>query len=1061
MYASPPLHHQQQQSLSLRCMMLATRSVAATQKSKKSQQLFQRRPYLGMRSSEKEQEEQDDGVVGVVRQLETLLLLREAKYLTAPSEYAAEGELDLKKLTSHVLEGRYFEILRFFEDSALNQCNLFRLCLLDAHPYEPIRQEIISYLTSNSEASVHIGQLYSVLLLGISYLELYCQCNYTGPELSSEERLAEQLGSDNESEHVKRSILQLLECDGLYPYSAVDQPHLLLLARILLSVVADPWKACWQTGIKLDDAGTISLHSNCATDDEYLRSKISALELLNLPSAKWWCARSIVLHARLLQNQTLENCPTLWLDANQCFLHALQTYCGISEVTIDLQKVDISKLHLQPSTKLVNTTLYGESAPKMVASKCLLEWGLACHHFAFTDKGKKAFTASKSVASLRTELSAALGKRTKYQREDIAQLYLFAESSFVGSRQSAVLAGSTKHKELTAQDDSLLPVAPDNNNNQNNQGWQHADFELGRRLVREAADGEEAAVREVLLDNVDGGAAENIIIEGGPQFADSSASDHGNELHPVDQCIILALCLDVSNSNPSDGLTAEEMLPYIERVLQQPKNWMIHSTGLLERSWLEFERRKTADRAMLQIQALIDQHSTRLSVSQATYKAAVEESAPVNERLRYVYHIVYPSLFEIKRDLATKYLRCQVFMSALNYFRELELWDEVVTCYQLMEKPHRAELVVREQLKTSESPYMLTALADLTKKEEYYERAWELSKHRYARAKRTLGKICYDRGEYAKACEHYDCALSVQPLVHTAWYIKGVACMRLERWSAGVEAFLRCVQQNDEVSEAWSNMGAIHMQTQNWQAAHMAFTEALKQNHDNWRILENLLSSSMKLSKWKEAVRHMSRLVDLRDKSQRPLHVRELQFIAKVACTAARQEVSQSNEITPQDEERDGPVMLSEKRDRIDPLPDLANQVQILLNKITATLRSDPAVWDIVAGFNHLLGRYQEAMEARLKQFRAVINEADYVKDTKKLQQLIYITEQLVASLYFEELGKSDLYGAKMLIQGNIRRLEAEDGVEDVAFIEPLRRALKTLEDFTLSISSEVEKDAP
>jgi hypothetical protein len=55
-----------------------------------------------------------------------------------------------------------------------------------------------------------------------------------------------------------------------------------------------------------------------------------------------------------------------------------------------------------------------------------------------------------------------------------------------------------------------------------------------------------------------------------------------------------------------------------------------------------------------------------------------------------------------------------VFASALNFFQELEMWDEVVTCYQLMQKPHRAELVVRERLKQGESPYMLTALADLT-----------------------------------------------------------------------------------------------------------------------------------------------------------------------------------------------------------------------------------------------------------------------------------------------------------------------------------------------------------
>jgi hypothetical protein len=98
--------------------------------------------------------------------------------------------------------------------------------------------------------------------------------------------------------------------------------------------------------------------------------------------------------------------------------------------------------------------------------------------------------------------------------------------------------------------------------------------------------------------------------------------------------------------------------------------------------------------------------------------------------------------------LITRYLRCQVFNSALGLFRELELWDEVVKCYQLMEKPHRAELVVRERIRLGETPYMLTALADLTEDLALYERAWELSNRRFARAKRTLGKIYYDRYKY-------------------------------------------------------------------------------------------------------------------------------------------------------------------------------------------------------------------------------------------------------------------------------------------------------------------------
>jgi hypothetical protein len=60
-----------------------------------------------------------------------------------------------------------------------------------------------------------------------------------------------------------------------------------------------------------------------------------------------------------------------------------------------------------------------------------------------------------------------------------------------------------------------------------------------------------------------------------------------------------------------DGLTQEEMSPYIQRVLDQPNNWMVHSTGLLERSWLEYEKRRTMDRALLQVDTAF-QHSMRL-----------------------------------------------------------------------------------------------------------------------------------------------------------------------------------------------------------------------------------------------------------------------------------------------------------------------------------------------------------------------------------------------------------------------------------------------------------------
>lgn len=43
-----------------------------------------------------------------------------------------------------------------------------------------------------------------------------------------------------------------------------------------------------------------------------------------------------------------------------------------------------------------------------------------------------------------------------------------------------------------------------------------------------------------------------------------------------------------------------------------PSNWMIFSTALLQRSWVEFEKRRTTDRAMLQVYQVTDNQNCLL-----------------------------------------------------------------------------------------------------------------------------------------------------------------------------------------------------------------------------------------------------------------------------------------------------------------------------------------------------------------------------------------------------------------------------------------------------------------
>jgi hypothetical protein len=87
----------------------------------------------------------------------------------------------------------------------------------------------------------------------------------------------------------------------------------------------------------------------------------------------------------------------------------------------------------------------------------------------------------------------------------------FRPTSGPTSKEPSIVESSSK----TFEEDKIPPSSNE---------WVHSKYELGRRLVTEdfsSTNGEEAAVREVYLDETDGGAQENILFEGGAKFTDS------------------------------------------------------------------------------------------------------------------------------------------------------------------------------------------------------------------------------------------------------------------------------------------------------------------------------------------------------------------------------------------------------------------------------------------------------------------------------------------------------------------------------------------------------------
>ncbi|CAL1699986.1 unnamed protein product [Somion occarium] len=569
-----------------------------------------------------------------------------------------------------------------------------------------------------------------------------------------------------------------------------------------------------------------------------------------------------------------------------------------SHITDDLlRQKSIEELAYAPWWKLRITRIHEEildepfGVPSAILSDCepltsaidpdqlgrlVLEEGLLEHDLGHDRAATEFFVRAARKTKLEYELTGALGKRTKFQQTDVTQLVLLAQSrqrdddSGKEDKQSEenLQAASDTSKSLNfpetlvLNDDTLL---------------EHTQFTSSTSI------GTNARLREL----------------------DPSAQP---ALHPLDQCILLALCLNIKNTSPAHGLTAEQMSAYVSRVISHPRNWSIHTMALLLRSRLEANRTRTVERSTLQLQALVDQMPTA--------------DSSVSERLLYIHDLLLPSKWEMEKELAKRFLSLGVVKSALEIFERLEMWEEAVLCWQSMERKDKAIALVRDLLegRKAEADAVISRskatastrrqtldaareaklwclLGDVEPEHalDHYNHAWTVSKETSGRAMRSLGGYYFARGNYAEAIPCLRRGVSINPLLGRSWFVLGCAYVREEEWDGAREAFSRCVAIDDEDGESWNNLASVYLRMgetktdgkdqipkesetgdstadetsqgipfANKMLAFHALKQGLKFSYDNWRMWSNYMIVAMDVGELAEACRALGRVVEER-----------------------------------------------------------------------------------------------------------------------------------------------------------------------------------------------------
>ncbi|CAG8717496.1 11891_t:CDS:1 [Acaulospora morrowiae] len=583
--------------------------------------------------------------------------------------------------------------------------------------------------------------------------------------------------------------------------------------------------------------------------------------------------------------------------------------------------------YLQSFNIILPTLMLDEKISIDLRSRFYLEYGFAYHYYNQDSSAIDHFVKAQKTSGLKWKLTGELGKRTKFQSFDVSQLLIVAKSA--ESEDPDEIKGESEKKEVP----KALPLDDD-----------------------------------VLLEKIEFSKSSD---ESSSAHQELDPRNQGN-LKVIDQCLLLAFCLNVKNTNPTHGITTEQMVPYVTRVLENPNNWMVYTMALLLRSRLEKERSRTIERSVLQLQALVDQFPLELSSAQ--------------ERMSYFYQILLPSKWDMEKELAIQYLSLGVIRSALQIFERLEMWEDVINCYIMLEKEEKAREIINEQLKANpNSPKLHCLLGDIEKNPKHWEDAWEMSGHRYGRAMRSLGLYWYKQKDYHKSIECYGKALKINPIFENSWFIQGCAAMHVEDWETAAQAFTRVISINTDNSEAWNNLASAYLRQNRKTDAFNSFQQGLKQNYDNWKIWQNYMYTAIDIGEFSEAIRAMERVVDLRWKEEKESCV-DLEVLG-IIVNSVIQGIQDSSKTS---------------------ATRLASRVEKLLNEtITSRITSNPQIWQICAQFFLWKKDYDKSLEAHLKAYRSVLHNPKLETSEEVFKQAATIALEVTEA--YQNLGELEI----------------------------------------------------
>ncbi|CAL1290975.1 unnamed protein product [Larinioides sclopetarius] len=421
-------------------------------------------------------------------------------------------------------------------------------------------------------------------------------------------------------------------------------------------------------------------------------------------------------------------------------------------------------------------------------------------HYHDVSRAKKYISSAQSLVGLNVELSGAYGKRTRFQNKAVSQLLV------------------KLHKDDRKSDEEILEIT------------ENPDFPPDLNLQD-----------DTLLNKVSFTNSEEYQIE---------------YLLPEEQVVLLGHCLLVQRSGAFSELLREEMMSYINCLLEQPKTWSIYLKVLIMRCRLEKESSRRVERSLMQLEAVID---------------SIKKDKPIfSVRYPMLYTVAFPMLWILEKELADLWMSMGATKSALVIYEKLQLWQDIVQCYLQLGRTSCAETLLRNQLKVKETPLLYCLLGDVLDEPKMYHKADELAKGKNARCQRSLALYYFKRKLYEESLPFFQRSVEINPLQCGVWFSYGFAALQCKDYLLSAKAYRQVVMLDPDNFEAWNNLSNAYIRSQQKERAWRSLQEALKCNYEEWRVWENFLAVSTDIGVFEDVIRAWHRLLDIKGKYQDP-----------------------------------------------------------------------------------------------------------------------------------------------------------------------------------------------